>query len=111
VGHWASVGVAVGFIVSGTFDTVLALCAFFFVLAYTLSLVSVFVLRRREPGTPRPFRVPGYPVTPGLALAASLAFLAGSVVTDWGNSWKSLVLLAISYPIYRLVLASKGPEA
>ena len=42
--------------------------------------------------------MPGYPFTPGLALAASLAFLVGSVVTDWGNSWKSLVLLAISYP-------------
>jgi hypothetical protein len=52
--------------------------------------------------------VPGYPVTPALALAASLAFLAGSVVTDWSNSWKSLLLLAISYPIYRLVAASRS---
>jgi APA family basic amino acid/polyamine antiporter len=112
VGHWASVGVAVGFIVSGTFDTVLALCAFFFVLAYSLSLVSVFVLRRKEPEAPRPYRVPGYPFTTGVALAASLAFLAGSVATDWSNSWKSLVLLAISYPIYRLVVASRRlPDA
>jgi APA family basic amino acid/polyamine antiporter len=108
VGHWASSGVAVGFIVSGTFDTVLALCAFFFVMAYTLSLVSVFLLRRNEPDAPRPFRVPGYPVTPALALAASLAFLVGSVVTDWSNSWKSLLLLAVSYPIYRLVVASRS---
>jgi basic amino acid/polyamine antiporter, APA family len=111
VGHWASIGVAVGFLVSGTFDTVLALCAFFFVLQYTLSLVSLFALRRNEPDAPRPFRVPGYPFTPGLALAASLAFLGGSVVTDWSNSWKSLVLLAVSYPIYRLVIASMRPEA
>ena len=111
VGHWASIGVALGFIVSGTFNTVLALCAFFFVLAYTLSLVSVFALRRREPETTRPFRVPGYPVTPALALAASLAFLVGSVVTDWANSWKSLVLLAISYPTYRLLVASRESKA
>ena len=64
VGHWASIGVAVGFIVSGTFDTVLAVCAFFFVLQYTLSLMSLFALRRNEPDAPRPFRVPGYPFTP-----------------------------------------------
>ena len=98
VGHWASVGVAVGFIVSGTFNTVLALCAFFFVANYPLSFLSVFALRRKEPDTPRPFRVPGFPFTTGLAVVGSVAFLVGSVVTDWGNSWKSLMLLALSYP-------------
>lgn len=103
VGHWASIGIAVGFIVSGTVDTVIALCAFFFVAAYSLSFASVFALRRKEPGTPRPYRVPGYPFTPGLALLASVAFLVGSVITDWSNSWKSLVLLALSYPVYRTI--------
>jgi basic amino acid/polyamine antiporter, APA family len=105
VGHWVSIGVAVGFIVSGTFNTVLAVCAFFFVAAYSLSFVSVFALRRKEPDTPRPYRVPGFPFTTGIALLASVAFLAGSVITDWGNSWKSLVLLAVSYPVYRLIVA------
>jgi APA family basic amino acid/polyamine antiporter len=107
VGHWASVGVVLGFIASGTFNTVLALCAFFFVFQYVLSFVTVFALRHKEPDTPRPFRVPGYPYTTGLALTGSLAFLAGSVVTDWGNSWKSLVLLALSYPAYRLIIATR----
>jgi len=107
VGHWASVGVAAGFIVSGTFNTVLALCAFFFVASYTLSFLSVFALRRKEPDTPRPYRVPGFPFTTGLAVLGSMAFLAGSVVTDWGNSWKSLLLLALSYPAYRLIIAAR----
>ena len=105
VGHWASIGVAIGFIISGTFNTVLALCAFYFVASYTLSFVSVFTLRRKEPDTPRPYRVPGFPFTTGVALLASLAFLIGSVVSDWSNSWKSLVLLALSYPIYRVIVA------
>jgi basic amino acid/polyamine antiporter, APA family len=108
VGHWASIGVAAAFISTGTFNTVLALCAFYFVASYTLSFVSVFVLRRKEPDTPRPYRVPGYPFTTGLVLAVSLAFLAGSVVTDWGNSWKSLLLLALSYPVYRMVVAARS---
>jgi APA family basic amino acid/polyamine antiporter len=107
VGHWASIGVAVGFIVSGTFSTVIALCAFFFVASYTLSFLSVFALRRKEPDTPRPYRVPGYPFTPALALLGSTAFLVGSVVTDWGNSWKSLLLLALSFPVYRIIVARR----
>jgi len=108
VGHWVSVGVAAVFIISGTFNTVLALAAFFFVASYTLSFLSVFVLRRKEPDTPRPYRVPGFPFTTGLALLGSLAFLVGSVATDWGNSWKSLLLLALSYPVYRLIIAARG---
>ena len=108
VGHWASIGVAIGFIISGTFETVLALCAFFFVASYSLSFLSVFALRRKEPDTPRPYRVPGYPYTTGLVLVASLAFLVGSAVTDWSNTWKSLVLLAASYPIYRLIIRPRA---
>lgn len=106
--HWTSIGVAAGFIVSGTFNTVLALCAFFFVANYLMSFLSVFALRRTEPDTPRPWRVPGYPFTTGLAVLGSVAFLAGSLVSDWGNSWKSLVLLAVSYPVYRVVVARRG---
>ena len=117
VAHWTGIAVAAGFIITGTVNSVLALCAFFFVANYTLSFCSVFALRRKEPDTPRPWRVPGYPFTTGLALAGSLAFLAGSLVSDWSNSWKSLLLLALSYPVYRafvarrdvILTAAKGP--
>jgi hypothetical protein len=29
------------------------------------------------------------------------------VVSDWDNSWKSLVLLGLSYPLYRVVVARR----
>ena len=104
VAHWISIAAVAAFLVSGTVATVLALCAFLFVVNYALSFVSVFALRRKEPDTPRPFRVPGFPWTTGVALLGSLAFLVGSVVSDWSNSWKSMVLLALSYPVYRTVV-------
>ncbi|HMH55570.1 MAG TPA: APC family permease [Gemmatimonadales bacterium] len=107
VAHWTSIAVAAGFIVSGTVNSVLALCAFFYVVNYTLSFLSVFALRRNEPDTPRPWRVPGFPFTTGLALLGSLAFLIGSVLSDWSRSWKSLLLLALSYPVYRIVVARR----
>jgi basic amino acid/polyamine antiporter, APA family len=110
VAHWTTIAMASGLIITGTVNSVLALCAFFFVANYTLSFVSVFVLRRKEPETPRPWRVPGFPFTTGLALLGSLAFLVGSVVSDWSNSWKSMLLLALSYPVYRFVAARRGPD-
>ncbi|HEV2765135.1 MAG TPA: APC family permease [Pyrinomonadaceae bacterium] len=90
------------FILLGSFNEVIAVLAFFFVANYALSFISLFVLRRREPDLPRPHRAWGYPFTTALALAGSLAFLAGAVLADTRNSLRALVLLALSYPVYRL---------
>lgn len=95
--------VTVLFIVTNTFETVLALLAFFFVANYALSFTSVFVLRRTEPDTPRPYRVIGYPWTTGLALAGSVGFLAASFVGDRANSLRALLLLAASLPVFLVV--------
>ncbi len=71
--------VALAFIATGTFDRALALIAFFFVANYLLTFTSVFVLRRREPDTHRPYRVWGYPWTTGIALRGlGCAFWWGS---------------------------------
>ena len=94
--------VMIAFIVSGTYDQVLALLAFFFVLDYLLSFTTVFRLRRREPDAPRPYRAWGYPYTTAIALAGSLAVLVGAVFGDRANSVRSIVLLAASWPVFAL---------
>lgn len=95
--------VAVLFIVSGTFNQVLAVVAFFFVSYYTMAFISVIVLRRREPALPRPYRVWGYPWTTIIVIVGSIAFLAGAVKGDTRNSLWSLMLLAVSCPVYFVV--------
>jgi APA family basic amino acid/polyamine antiporter len=94
---------AVLFIVSGTFEKVLAVLAFFFVANYTVAFISVFVLRWREPDLPRPYRVWGYPFTTIIVLAGSIAFLIGATIGDKQNSLKSLALLAVSVPAYFII--------
>lgn len=95
--------VGVLFIVSGTFNQVLAVVAFFFVSYYTLAFISVIVLRRREPDLPRPYRVWGYPWTTLIVIAGSIAFLAGAVAGDTKNSLWALGLLAVSLPAFFMV--------
>jgi basic amino acid/polyamine antiporter, APA family len=94
---------ATAFIVSGKFDQVIAVLAFFFVANYTLSFTAFFALRRRLPDAPRPFRAIGHPFTTGLALVASVAFLIGAVASDTRNSLYALVVLALSFPVYLLM--------
>ncbi len=95
--------VAAAFIVSGRFEQILAVLSFFFVAIYTLSFTSLFVLRRREPDTPRPYRAVGHPFTTGLALLASVAFMVGAVASDTRNSLYALVVLACSFPVYLFI--------
>ena len=91
------------FIMSGRFDQVIAILSFFFVANYTLSFMSLFVLRRREPDAPRPFRAIGHPFTTAIALLASIAFLIGAIASDTRNSLWALGVLAVSVPIYFLM--------
>jgi basic amino acid/polyamine antiporter, APA family len=101
--------VAVLFILFGqTFGQVITLLAFFFVANYVLSFISVFVLRRREPDKERPYRAWGYPWTTGLALLGSVLFLLGAIASDTRNSVYALILLAASYPVFRLLRLARG---
>ncbi len=95
-----SAAVCLAMVITGTLEIVLAVTAFFFVAQYTLIFASVFILRRREPGAPRPFRAIGHPWTTGLVLIFSLGFLVGAFLADTRNSIYSLVLLALSWPLY-----------
>lgn len=90
------------FILTGTVDQVLAVVAFFFVVNYAVSFAVVFLLRRREPDRARPYRAWGYPWTTGFTLLGSIGFLAGAIASDTRNSVYALVLLAASYPAFRL---------
>ncbi len=90
-------------LLTGTFEQTLALAAFFYVVNYTVSFLSVFALRRREPETPRPYRALGYPYVTGFLVLGSCAFLASSLVSDRRNTLVSLGILIASYPVYLLI--------
>ncbi len=89
--------------VLGSFERVIAMLSFFFVANYTLSYASLFVLRRKEPQMPRPYRAWGYPWTTGIALIGSILFLVGSILTDRENAPLALGMLVLSYPLYRIL--------
>ena len=98
-----SVLVTAVLLLTGTFDQILALAAFFFVVNYIMSFLSVLVLRRKEPDTPRPYRAFGYPYVTILLVVGSIGFLVSSVLSDSRNSLFALGLLVASYPVFRLL--------
>ncbi len=102
-------GVEILLVVSGNFERLLAMTAFFFVAMYSSGFVALFVLRVREPDWPRPFRAWGYPWTTAVAVVLSCLFLAGVVVSDPVNSLLAVTAVAMSYPLYLLVKWGREP--
>ncbi|MBX9669888.1 MAG: APC family permease [Candidatus Obscuribacterales bacterium] len=99
---WLSTAVGILFVL-GSFERVIAMLSFFFVANYTLSYLSLFLLRKNEPNLDRPYRAWGYPWTTGIALIGSIIFLIGCMVTDRTNAPYALLMLIASYPVYLLL--------
>ena len=96
------------FLLTGTFERVVAMLSFFFVANYALSYASLFVLRKRQPPSEEhPYRAWGYPWTTGIALALSVLFLSGSILTDQKNAPWALGILVLSYPVFRVMKWAK----
>src|SRR6185295_6574451 len=67
---------------SGTFDTLTDTLIFVSWFFYIANALAVLVLRRREPDTPRPFKVPLYPIVPLLFIAFGLVYLVLTLSND-----------------------------
>jgi APA family basic amino acid/polyamine antiporter len=73
---------SIGLLSSGTFDMLTDTLIFVSWIFYGLGAYGVFVLRRKEPNTPRPYKVPGYPWVPWLFVISAAVFLAFTVYND-----------------------------
>ena len=73
---------AMALALSGTFSQLLTYVVFTGWIFYALGAASIFVLRRKYPDAPRPFRVPGYPFTPLLFVIASTIIVINTLFTQ-----------------------------
>jgi basic amino acid/polyamine antiporter, APA family len=67
---------------------------------YALTVAAVFVLRRKRPELPRPYRVWGYPLVPAIFLVASLLMVVNALVTDPRNTGVTLFIIVAGLPVY-----------
>ena len=85
---------------TGTFEQLLTYVVFSGWIFYGLGAMSIFVYRRRAPDMPRPFRVPGYPLTPILFVAASFAIVLNTLFTQPGRALIGLAVVLAGIPAY-----------
>ena len=98
------------FVLSGSFDILADMFVFMSWVFYGLTGIGLFILRRRMPDAPRPYRVRGYPWLPLIFVAFTLFYLVTTIYGDVAayrsgkapiiNSVFGLVLTATGIPFY-----------
>jgi APA family basic amino acid/polyamine antiporter len=92
---WSSV-----LVLSGTFEQLFTYVVFMSWLWFALAALAIFAYRAREPQARRPFRTPGYPVTPILFVLAALVIVVNTIVAQPVQSLIGLGLALLGVPAY-----------
>jgi basic amino acid/polyamine antiporter, APA family len=97
--------------VTGTFEQLLTYVVFTGWIFYGLGAMSVFASRRKYPGLARPFRTPGYPVTP-LLFVVSAALLVGNTLREQpGRALVGLGVVLLGTPAFYIWRARSNRAA
>ena len=102
---WSSV-----LVLSGTFEQLLAYVVFMSWVWFALAALAIFAYRRREPNAIRPFRTPGYPVTPVVFVLAALVIVVNTIFAQPVQSLIGLGLAALGVPAYLWWRRPSGPS-
>jgi len=89
---------------SGSYGQLLDYVIFAVLLFYVLTIVGLFVLRRTQPDTPRPYRAFGYPVLPGLYIVMALWICGVLLRYKPQYTWPGLILVLFGLPVYFLTM-------
>ena len=92
---WASV-----LCLSGTYNQLLDYVIFAQLIFYALTIMALFRLRRVQADLPRPVKAFGYPVVPGLYLAALLFLAVVLLIEKPLYTTACLVIVALGIPVY-----------
>jgi ethanolamine permease len=90
-------------LVSGKTDGIIIISVFGALTLYILSMISLLLLRKNQPGLHRPFRVPFYPLFPWTALIIAVVSLIALFVYNFALGAVYFAVLLAAFLLYKLV--------
>ncbi|MBE0390472.1 APA family basic amino acid/polyamine antiporter [Flavobacterium sp. 7E] len=93
--------------VSGKFGDLLTYATFANLLFYILTILGVFILRKKEPNTERPYKAFGYPFVPALYVLVTTGICLTLLVYDTVNTGLGLGIVLLGIPVYYFLMNKK----
>lgn len=104
---WAQCIVASLLCLSGEYGNLLDMISFVVVIFYTLTIAGIFILRRKRPDLPRPYKAFGYPVLPFIYILMGVSFCTLLIIYKPTFTWPGLIITLIGIPIYFVAVAKR----
>jgi APA family basic amino acid/polyamine antiporter len=101
---WIQCFVASLLCLSGKYGDLLTMVSFVVVIFYVLTIIGIFILRKKLPDAPRPYKAFGYPILPLIYIVMATIFCIGLVWTSPTYSLWGLGITAIGVPLYYLAV-------
>jgi len=87
---------------SGTYSELLDYVIFAVLVFYILTVIGIFILRRRRPEAERPYKAFGYPVLPALYVIAAAAVAVDLLILKPTYSWPGMIIVLLGIPAYMM---------
>ena len=85
---------------SGSYSQLLDYVVFAVLIFYVLTILSVFVLRYRQPDAERPYKAFGYPVIPAIYIILAISIMIILLIFKPKFTWPGLVIVVLGIPVY-----------
>jgi APA family basic amino acid/polyamine antiporter len=101
---WAQAIVACLLCLSGKYGDLLDMVAFVVVLFYALTIIGIFILRKKRPEIERPYKAFGYPVLPAIYIIMALTFCYFLITMKPKYAGIGLGIVLLGIPLYYLAV-------
>jgi len=97
---WAQFAVASVLCLSGKYGDLLDMISFVVVIFYVLTILGIFILRKKRPDLPRPYKAFGYPFLPMLYILMGTSFCILLIIYKPEFTWPGLIIALLGIPLY-----------
>jgi APA family basic amino acid/polyamine antiporter len=104
---WAQCVVAGLLCLSGRYGDLLDMVSFIVVIFYILTIIGIFILRKKRPELERPYKAFGYPVLPAIYILMGTCFCVLLIIYKPNFTWPGLIITLLGVPLYYLALRNQ----
>jgi len=104
---WAQCIVAGLLCLSGRYGDLLDMVSFIVVIFYILTIIGIFILRKKRPEMERPYKAFGYPVLPAIYILMGTCFCVLLIIYKPNFTWPGLIITLIGIPLYYIALRNQ----
>jgi APA family basic amino acid/polyamine antiporter len=85
---------------SGTYGDLLDYVIFAVLIFFTLTILAIFILRKKRPDIPRPYKAFGYPVIPAIYIATTIIIMIILLIYKPDYTFPGLGIVLLGIPVF-----------